>query len=73
MGLVIRRGDEFRIGPIRIPVLGNSDGRCSVIPIYGTYASLGMVTTVDEEDLERLAQEEGVVYTPGKPPKKRGH
>lgn len=57
---MIRRGDEFRIGPIRIPVLSNSEGQCSVLPIYGTFGSLGMVGTIDEETLEKLAEEEGV-------------
>lgn len=66
---MIRRGDEFRIGPIRIPVLSNSDGRCSVLPIYGTSGSLGMVGTIDEEVLERLAEEDGVTvrYASQKP------
>jgi hypothetical protein len=58
---VIRRGDEFRIGPIRIPVLGNSDGRCSVIAIYGGGGALGMGGSIDEEILDKLAEEEGVV------------
>jgi len=57
---MIRRGDEFRIGPIRIPVLGNINGRCSVIAIYGEEASLGETATVDEEILEQLATEDGV-------------
>ncbi len=60
MGSLIRRGDEFRIGPIRIPVLTNHDGRCEVIPIYGEVTAVGSITTVDEEDLDRLAQEPGV-------------
>lgn len=57
---MIRRGDEFCIGPIRIPVLSNNDGRCSVLPIYGTDGALGLVGTIAEEVLEKLAEEEGV-------------
>lgn len=57
---MIRRGDEFRIGPIRIPVLDNSNGMCTVVPIYGAYGSLGMTGTIDEETLEQLAEEDGV-------------
>jgi hypothetical protein len=66
---VIRRGDEFRIGPIRVPVLSNNDGRCSVVAIYGTSGSLGMVGTIDEEVLEKLAEEDGVTvrYASQKP------
>lgn len=68
---MIRRGDELRIGPIRIPVLSNSDGRCSVLPIYGTAGSLGNIGMIDEEILEKLAEEEGVTvrYASQKQPK----
>jgi hypothetical protein len=58
---VIRRGDEFRIGPIRIPVMANNDGRCSVIAIYGEAGALGMSGTIDEAILEKLADEDGVI------------
>lgn len=58
---MIRKGDEFRIGPIRIPVMANNDGRCSVLAIYGTEGALGMGGSIDEEILDRLSEEEGVV------------
>jgi hypothetical protein len=58
---MIRRGDEFRVGPIRISILSNDNGHCSVLPIYGTYGSLGTVGTIDEEVLDQLAEEEGVI------------
>lgn len=58
---MIRQGDEFRIGPLRIPVLSNTNGRCSVLAIYGTAGALGMGGSIDEEILDRLAEEEGVV------------
>ncbi len=58
---MIRRGDEFRIGPLRIPVLSNENGRCSVLAIYGTSGTLGTSGTIDEEVLEKLAQEDGVI------------
>lgn len=66
---MIRRGDEFRIGPLRIPVLANNDGRCSVLPIYGEVGALGIAGTVDEEVLEKLAQEDGVKVLRGPRPK----
>lgn len=68
---MIRRGDELRVGPIRLLVLSNNDGRCSVIPIYGEVSALGMSGTVDEEVLESLAQEDGVTvrYASQKQPK----
>ena len=58
---MIRRGDEFRIGPLRIPVLDNSNGRCSVITLYGESGALGWAGSIDEEILDRLAEEDGVV------------
>ena len=58
---MIRRGDEFHIGPIRISVSSNNDGRCFVIPIYGTESSLGLGGMVDEDVLEKLAEEDGVI------------
>lgn len=68
---MIRRGDTFRIGPLRIPVLGNNNGQCSVVAIYGETATIGMVSTVDEEALEQLAQEEGVLYTQERPSRRK--
>jgi hypothetical protein len=62
---MIRRGDEFHIGPLRIPVLSNQDGRCEVLPIYGTHAPLGMGCVVNEEILNALAKEPGVSVTYG--------
>lgn len=56
---MIRRGDEFRIGPIRISVMGNNDGRCSALTIYGG-ANIGTGGTIDEEILDKLAQEKDV-------------
>lgn len=58
---MIRKGDEFRIGPIRIPVMANNDGRCSVITFYGTFGALGLTGTIDEEILDKLAKEDGVI------------
>jgi hypothetical protein len=58
---VIRKGDELRVGPIRIPVLSNIDGRCSVLAIYGTSSTLGTSGTIDEDVLEKLAKEDGVI------------
>lgn len=57
---MIRRGDEIRVGPIRIPVMANNDGRCSIIPFYGEVSALGQHCFVDEGVLERLAAEDGV-------------
>ncbi len=58
---MIRQGDEFRIGPLRIPVLSNTNGRCSVLAIYGTSGALGSGGTIDEEVLDKLAEEPGVI------------
>ena len=43
-----------------------------MLPIYAEVTSLGMVTTVDEEALEKLALEEGVVIRRGTKTKREG-
>jgi len=52
----IKKDMQIRYGSIRLVCTGNTDGMCSVIPIYGT-TSIGMSKLVPEEDLIRLREE----------------
>lgn len=69
---MIRRGDELRVGPIRILVVSNLDGRCQVYPMYGTFGALGLGGPIDEEILNRLVEEEGVTMRAASQKPKQG-
>ena len=50
---MIRRGDELRVGPLRIPVLMNKEGKCEVMVCCGNVL-IGSLAIVDEDVLERI-------------------
>lgn len=52
-----RKDTTLRVGPLRVQVMGNTDGICSCIVIFdGEHVLVGSHTLVKEEVLDALAE-----------------